>query len=247
MWGADTLLLIAATFVLAGLVKGVVGLGLPTVALAILTAALGLRDAMALMLVPSLATNVWQALAGPALGEIVRRFWPMGAAAVFGIFIGLKIGIGIAPDILAAVLGVVLCVYAASGMFRFNLPAVQRSAHTLTPLMGLASGVMTGLAGVFMVPGALYLQALRLPKELFVQTLGLLFVIATITLGAALSRYALLNQDQAMISTAAVIPAFAGLYLGQKIRARLSEDHFRTALYCALAGLGIFLILRALV
>ncbi len=245
MWAAETLILIAATFGLAGLIKGVVGLGLPTISLAILTATLGLRDAMALMLVPSLATNVWQAVAGPAFGEILRRFWPMAVAAIAGTFVGLRIGIGISPDLLAAVLGIVLCIYAASGIQGVAYARAQSLEHLLTPLTGLISGVMTGLVGVFMVPGVLYLQALRLPKELFVQTLGVVFVVATVTLGIALSRYSLLSGDHAIISAASVIPAFAGLYLGQKIRARLSEDRFRMVIYCALAAFGIFLIARA--
>ena len=48
-----TTLVILTTFLLAGLVKGVIGLGLPTVSLAILTVALDLPSAMVLLLVPS--------------------------------------------------------------------------------------------------------------------------------------------------------------------------------------------------
>ena len=59
-----TLTVVALTFLLAGLVKGVIGLGLPTISLALLTAALGLPQAMALLLVPSFVTNLWQAVAG---------------------------------------------------------------------------------------------------------------------------------------------------------------------------------------
>ncbi len=247
MWAADTLILIAATFVFAGLVKGVVGLGLPTVSLAVLTATLGLRDAMALMLVPALATNVWQALAGPAIGEVMRRFWPMAAVAVLGTFIGLQIGVGISPEVLAAILGVVLCVYAVTGIGGFLVPVAEDRERIWAPIVGLASGIMTGLVGIFMVPVVLYLQALRLPKEVFIQTMGMLLAVAALSLGAALSRYALFSGDHAVISTAAALPAFAGLYLGQKVRARLSEDLFRTVLYCALAGFGLYLIVRAVI
>ena len=101
MWSPDTLVLIGITFVIAGLVKGVVGIGLPTVSLALLTAILGLRDAMALMILPSIATNIWQALAGPALGETIRRFWPMAVASIGGIFAGVNIGLGVPTAFLA--------------------------------------------------------------------------------------------------------------------------------------------------
>jgi uncharacterized membrane protein YfcA len=245
MWAPEILVLVLAAFVVAGMVKGVVGLGLPTVSMALLTATLGLRDAMALMLVPSLATNIWQAVAGPYLREVLTRFWPMMIAALGGIYFGLKIGVGVAPHVLGGVLGVLLCIYSAAGMSRFSLAWMQKGECVWSPVMGLASGMMTGLAGVFIIPGALYLQALQLNKDLFVQTLGVLFVAATIGLGVGLSRHDLLGGDHALTSVLAVLPAFAGMYVGQRIRARLSESTFRTALFSALAGIGIYLIVRA--
>ncbi len=246
MWAPEILVLVVATFVAAGMVKGVVGLGLPTVSMALLTATLGLRDAMALMLMPSLATNVWQAVAGPYLGEILKRFWPMTIAALVGIFVGLRIGIGVDPAVLGGLLGILLCIYAITGLGKFTFAGLQKAETVWSAVMGFASGLMTGLAGVFIIPGALYLQALQLRKEMFVQTLGVLFVVATVGLGFGLSRYELLDGDQALVSAAAVVPAFAGMYLGQKIRAKLSEEGFRVVLFSGLACIGLYLISRAI-
>ena len=67
------LALVAATFLLAGAVKGVIGMGLPTVSLAILTATVGLHAAMALMVVPSFVTNLWQAMVGGHGRAILAR------------------------------------------------------------------------------------------------------------------------------------------------------------------------------
>ena len=242
----DILALIAATFLVAGLVKGIVGLGLPTVSLAILTATLGLRDAMALMVIPSLITNIWQMLAGPHLKEIAQRFWLLALASVAGTFLGVWIGVKISPGVLAAFLGILIVIYAASGLGRIRVPAIAEG-QWLGGLMGLFSGLATGLAGVFLVPTVFYLQALKIGKDLFVQTLGVLFTIATVTLGVALARHQLLTPEHAYVSIGAVAPAIAGMFLGQKVRARLSEDSFRTVLFWALAGLGCYLILRVFV
>ena len=73
MTDTGALILVGLTFVLAGGVKGVIGLGLPTVSLAILTATLGLHSAMALLVAPSLVINVWQALVGGNGAEPGRR------------------------------------------------------------------------------------------------------------------------------------------------------------------------------
>ena len=68
-WSPDLLILVTLTFLLAGTVKGVIGMALPTVSLGILAATLGLKEAIVLMLVPSFVTNVWQGVIG---GYFVR-------------------------------------------------------------------------------------------------------------------------------------------------------------------------------
>ncbi len=84
MWTAEVLVIVCATFLFAGGVKGVVGLGLPTISLALLAASVGLREAIALMLVPALVTNLWQGLTGGAFVALLRRLWPMLLAACLG-------------------------------------------------------------------------------------------------------------------------------------------------------------------
>ena len=81
-------LLVMATFLLAGTVKGVIGLGLPTVSLAILTVAIDLPTAMALLLVPSFATNLWQASVGGNATSLWRRLWPFMLPAGLCVWIG---------------------------------------------------------------------------------------------------------------------------------------------------------------
>ena len=245
MWPTEILLLIGATFLLAGFVKGIVGMGLPTVSLAILTTIVGLRDAMALMILPSLATNFYQGLAGPVFGEVMRRFWPMLLATLVGTFVGLNIGMGIATTILASLLGCVLLVYAVSGLRGFNVNVNPAIEWLLTPSMGFLGGAMSGLVGVFIVPAILYLQMLKMPKEVFIQTMGVTLTVATLSLGLALSGFDLYSTGHAMTSAGALVPAFAGLYLGQLIRARLSEGVFRTVIFWALGFFGVYLILGA--
>lgn len=76
-----SLLVVAGTFLIAGSVKGVIGLGLPPVSLALLTVALDLPTAMALMLIPSFVTNIWQSMVGGNARAILVRLWPFLAMA----------------------------------------------------------------------------------------------------------------------------------------------------------------------
>src|SRR5688572_3955442 len=112
MWAGDTLALIGATFFVAGLVKGVIGLGLPTVALAVLTATLGLMPAMALLIIPALATNAWQAAVGGGLRDIIRRMGSLLVGVCAGTWIGVRILAGSDATLLASLLGVLLAAYA---------------------------------------------------------------------------------------------------------------------------------------
>ena len=150
---------VAGIFVIAGMVKGVVGLGLPTVSLALLTVALGLKEAMALMLIPSLVTNIWQGLAGGALAEILRRLWSLFLFGCLAIWIGTGLLATADTGALSALLGLLLCVYSAISLATPQVPTPGRWEPVLTPATGAATGLLCGLTGSFVVPGVLYLQA----------------------------------------------------------------------------------------
>src|ERR1700688_836287 len=80
--------LIAAVFALAGFVKGVIGLGLPTVSMGLLAVSMPPAHALAIVIVPAIVTNIWQTFVGPHLPGIVRRLWPMLAGTAIGIWCG---------------------------------------------------------------------------------------------------------------------------------------------------------------
>jgi uncharacterized protein len=140
MWDLHLLAIVAATFVLAGAVKGIVGFGMPTVAIGLLTATVGLAPAMALMVLPTIVTNVWQGLVGGALSEILRRFWPLLLTCCLGIWAGVAILARTDPELLSALLGLVLCLYAGLGLARVHLPPPGRRERWLSPLLGAANG-----------------------------------------------------------------------------------------------------------
>jgi uncharacterized membrane protein YfcA len=244
MWQPEQLIVIAGTFVLAGLVKGVVGLGLPTVALALLTATIGLHPAIALMLVPSFTTNAWQALSGPALKVLLIRLWSFLLVICGATWFGTMLLARADADLLTAVLGTVLVVYASASLARFSFPSPGRHEPWLSPVMGAANGTLTGMTGVSMIPGLLYLQALGLKRDEFVQALGLMFFVSTVALGFGLGGQSLLTMELGLTSAAAVAPAMFGMWLGRQFRGLLSEQSFRTALFAALLVLGGYIVVR---
>jgi uncharacterized membrane protein YfcA len=244
MPGPDTLLIIA-TFFIAGMVKGVIGLGLPTVSLALLALAFELPTAMALLLVPSFATNLWQALVGSHIRVIAQRLWPFMLMATISVWIGAMALTRIEPAALAALLGGLLILYAAVSLAGIRVSVPVRIQAWLGPLLGLVNGILTGMTGSFVVPGVMYLQSIGLARDLLIQAMGVLFALSTLALALALHSHDLLSIEQGGISAAALLPAVAGMAFGQRIRRTIPEQRFRKIFYLSLLTLGACIIFNA--
>ncbi len=252
------IVIVLLTFFLAGLVKGVIGLGLPTISLAILTVAINLESAMALMLAPSLVTNLWQGFSGCNTRYLLSRLWPFLVATATVVFIGSLLFALTKQQWLSALLGLLIILYALSSMFGWCWQAstdvlTQASTKsyikkdtTIALAAGALNGLLTGLTGSFVVPGVMYLQSLDFDKDRFVQAMGLLFSVSTVALAAALWLQHRLPQSLSLVSLLAVIPAMLGMPFGQKLARRLTEKKFKKLFFSALLLLGAYLIVTSI-
>ena len=245
MWTPEILLLVAAAFLAGGLVKGLIGTGLPTVGLALLAATLGLKVAMPLIVVPALVTNIWQAMSGGAFVALLRRLWPLLAMLCIGAWFGAGILAQGDARVFSGLLGGLLCLYAAISLLTPQIPPPGRLEGLMTPAVGGVTGVITGLTGSFIVPSVLYLQALGLPRDHLVQAMGITFTVASLSLAAALGGQGLLPIELGLMSLAGLPTALLGQAVGQRLRGRFSEAGFRRFFFAALAVLGFYLALRA--
>jgi uncharacterized protein len=239
------LIYIAAVFALAGLAKGVIGLGLPTIAMGLLAVAMRPLEAAAILVLPSLATNLWQMLAGPGLMAVVRRLRSMMVAVCLGTWAGLGLMTGATARSGAAVLGVALAVYAAGGLLALRLPAPGKWEPMLSPVVGAITGFITAATGVFVIPAVPYLQSIGLEKEDLVQALGLSFTVSTLALTVNVAVEGGLQRSLAAETAVALALACAGMGIGQAIRLRLSPGAFRTWFFAGLLLLGVYLAARS--
>lgn len=246
MLSLPLLALTLATFLVGGLVKGALGLGLPVIVLAVLAPTLGLKTALAVFLLPAILSNIWQALTGPALRELLARLWPFLGAAVLGIWIGTGVLASAETRWLEAMLGGLLIAYAAVALLTPQIPPPGRHERWMSPAAGGLAGALFGVTGLFIVPGILYLQALGLRRDVFVQALGLTFVTISISLGAGMASRALLTVETAQLSALAVVPTFLGLAIGKRLRGKVSEGQFRKLFFFGLFLVGTYMIATAL-
>ncbi len=242
-FGVVTYAVIVGSFLLAGFVKGVVGLGLPTISLALLTALLDLPTAMALLVVPAFCTNIWQGLIGDHIALLLRRLWPLLLALIPFVWAGTALSDLFETAILARVLGAMVIIYAALS-FRSVLYIIPPPLQAwLAPLCGAINGVLTGLTGSLFLPGVVYLQAIGLSRDQLIQAMGLLFALSTLALGISLQETGRIDVGLWQISGLALLPALFGMHCGKICRGYLSDDLFRRVFLSGLALLGLYIML----
>jgi hypothetical protein len=232
---------IAGVFALAGMVKGITGMGLPTVGVTLLGLWMAPEAAAALLVMPGLATNVAQCR-GPYLKSLVQRFWPLWCALVAATVWMPQLP-GAWPLGAHSILGGVLLAYGTWGLWRPQLPDLASRASWLGPFAGAASGVLTALTAVTVVPLVPYLQALKLEKDEMVQALGLTFGIGMLAIAVRLhaTGQPLILTPQGVL---ALLAAFAGQQLGNRLRARMSVVTFQRGLLLTFVFMGAVNLLR---
>lgn len=229
----------------AGWVKGILGMGLPTVAMGLLGLVMPVAGAASLLTLPSLATNLWQAIVGPGFVRTMRRLWLMQ--------MGIALGVAFAPLLLRGrpeaagglLLGGCLALYGLFGLAGWHPKPPQAKWEQLIGLgCGTATGVLTALTGVFVLPAVPFLQSLGLRKDDMAQALGLSFTTSTLALAAMLATEGHLTLGTSAASALMVIPAVTGMMLGQLIRGEMSEKLFRRCFFAGLLLLGGWLLVR---
>ena len=240
-WGV--LAWVAVTFVLAGVVKGVSGMGLPTLAMALLSLRMPAGAAAALMLLPALLTNVAQCL-GSHGRELLSRLWPLWAGLVAGTLFSPLPSVGQGGGAARLALGVVLVAYGLFGLAKPQLPQPGRHALWLGALAGLLGGVMSASTGVFVLPLVLFLQSLQLRRAALIQALGISFMLASLSLAARLGGLDAAAPPDLWACGVALAAAFAGMHLGSRLRKRLSPVVFQRALFGTFLLLGVLMLSR---
>lgn len=239
------LALIAFSFTLAGLVKGLIGLGLPLTAMGVLVLVMKPVEAAAILIVPSFAANVYQAIAGPHLGTLLRRFWPLLLGGAVATLAGTGWLANGDPSLAISILGGILVFFALVTLARPGVFIPRSRTRWLNPIIGVLTGLVTATTGVSTVPIAPYLQSLDLEPGELVQALGLFFTSATVALAINLTLSQALFFGSGWEVAVALAATGFGMALGTVLRSHISPPAFRKVFLIALFALGIYLILRA--
>jgi uncharacterized membrane protein YfcA len=238
-------LFVTLAYLAAGAVKGIIGLGLPTVSIGVLSLFMPPVQAAAIMVIPSYATNIWQMLHGPYFRPLLKRFWTL----YLGAFAGAWLTAGVLTDAesgkASVALGLLLAVYGVVGLSKLAFRVTPRAEIWLTPIIGVATGMVVGATGIFVMPAVPYMQALELERDELVQAMGLSFTIGTVILTVILLANGMFVVAVAGLSAYAVLPAIVGMVAGRRIRLRIDALTFRRVFFVGMVLLGLNLAVRS--
>lgn len=238
--------LAVAAFLAGGLVKGIVGIGLPMVVVPLLASVLPPPVAVAWMTVPVLASNLWQAFHARLYRQTFRRFWPLAVPLAVASAAGAQVLTRIDVQMASLVLGALVALFCIGELLPARVRVPERLERVLNPVVGVAAGLLGGVSNLFGPPIAVYLIALRLPKDLLVATAALCFLFGGVPLYASLAAGGVLGPSELAASALGAVPVLAGTWLGVRVRSRIDQRTFQRVLLTVLVLVGLNLMRRGL-
>jgi len=243
--GLETLSLVFALLALGGAVKGVTGIGLPLIAVSGVASVTDVQTGVTVIVIPIVATNLWQAVHAGWPGVPLRRFWPVLVPLIAGLWWSTGMVATSGGRTLNLILGTTVVVFSVVFAISPRLRVPRRAERWSGVLIGTIGGIMGGFTTVFGPPISMYLLALDLKKEEFVQAVGILFFAGSAPMMVFYWFHGVLRPDNVGWSALACLPVFLGLAVGQWVRGRVDQDTFRKVLLALLFVVGLNLLRRA--
>jgi len=244
-WGLFAYLVVTIGLFAGGFTKGFSGIGLPLMAVPVMSLAIDLTLAVALMPIPIVITNIWQIYSSTRLGWAATRFWLLLVCIPVGTFIGVKILSSVDPRWLAGIIGSITVVFSVLTQFKTDWHLSDFHSRWLAPIVGFTAGLIGGISSFFAPPLVMYLMALQLSKEAFVGAIGLMYLIGAIPMVFSLAYFDVLGPRDFLVSTLAAVPVFLGQMLGQSMRGFVADEKFRRVVLAVLLLAGLNLVRRA--
>jgi len=243
----ELLLLAILVFLLAGTVKGALGIGLPTISISILAQFVDPRIAIALMLVPALFSNSWQVYRGGSIVRSVRILWPYVVSMSVVMFVASLFAARASTRALIAGIGIMVVLWTVTSFIRTPPKIPQHLDKPAQFFLGIVSGIMGGLTAIWSPPMVVYLLSVRCEKDDFVRFTGFMILCGTVPLTIGYVLNGLLDRQLALASCLMIIPTLLGFSIGERIRKVMSIEQFQKAVLLLFFLMGVNLIRRSFV
>lgn len=236
--------IVAGSFVLGGLVKGLLGVGMPLVTVPLLALVMPSPKAVALMGIPILLSNVWQAVEGKQVGYALKRFATLLVPMVVMTALTVRLTLGLPVASLNRLLACAVLLAVALLAWQPVLSIDARSERRWGALVGTLSGALGGVSSMMGPLLISYLMALRLTREQFIGSISILYLAGAVPLVISMVAVGVMGWPETLLSILALVPMMAGMQLGLVLRSRTSEITFRRLLLGFLTLIALMLLLR---
>ncbi|MFL2813147.1 MAG: TSUP family transporter [Candidatus Puniceispirillales bacterium] len=242
------ILSLSIIFFISGLIKGIIGMGLPTISLLLLTLFLDLSTAITLIIIPSLITNLWQGIFGKFLKELISEFWLYLIISGTFVFLGTIFFETSEQKITTFLLSIIITFYSFL-VLKGSVFKIEKLNLNLTKfIVFLSNGFLTGATGSLLFPGVFFFQSLQFEKSKLIQALGIHFTILTFFLGISkLYFISYLTLELSYFSIISCIAAFFGMFVGTIISSKIEERLFKRIFLYSLIIIGFLISIKIIV
>ncbi len=241
----NILIIVYATFFAAAFIKGLTGIGFVSLCLPILALFMKLEEAIPLVAIASLISNVMIIYQTGRLKQSIRRFWLLYLSAFPGIYAGVFILNMVGNYAAKIILGILSIAYSILILLKIEISIPENKEKLLSIPVGLTNGFLNGLTGTQIIPMLPYLLSLKLDRNGMINAINLGFTLSIIVLLIIFGKFDLISLETLKYSILGAIPVVAGIYLGGKLRHGVSEERFKLAVLIILIIIGVNLILNA--
>jgi len=234
-------------FFVGGLVKGTIGVGLPTVTLTLLSFFFDIKDSISFILIPVILTNLFQMLDGKNLKSIFQQTKFFLFTSVVFVIPGFLILRAIDSKIILIILASLLVLNSSLVLFNKIITIKKHDSFLSQFWIGALTGITTGVTSIYTMPFIFLIQSLKFSKEKLIQLMGLSFFLYSLSQFALFYRFSMINEKVLLFSSMACLPILLGVIAGKYLRKILSEQIFKKLFNYMLLISGLTIIIKSIV
>ena len=232
-------------FFLGGLVKGTIGVGLPTVTLTLLSFFFDIKDSISFILIPVILTNLVQMLDGKELKSIFQQTKFFLFTSVVFVIPGFLVLRAINSNTILLILASLLVLNSCLVLFNKIITIKRHTSFQTQFWIGALTGITTGVTSIYTMPFIFLFQSLNFNKEKLIQLMGLSFFLYSLTQFTLFYSFSMINEKVLLFSSVACVPIIFGVISGKYLRKVLSEQTFKLLFNYMLLISGIVIIIKS--
>jgi uncharacterized protein len=239
---ASIIAAVVCSLIVAGFLKGIIGIGMPVVALPLLSLFIDIKSAAMLLSMPLIFSNVPQALEGGKTGRCLMQLMPVFLGMIPGLFLGVWLLLALDVNVAKMIAGLVLM---GVGGVTLLAPKLQLQSRLVLPTgitFGFFGGILGGIAAMSGPLVFIFLLAKGLGGKAFTKEASLYLVVSSGLLAVLLTASRQFNWLDVLVSTAAMLPVVLGMHLGRQMRDKIAPETFKKLVLIAVIAAGADLL-----